>query len=426
MTIRSVTVESSIHERTLKVRDRVIGGVLIFFALLIHLAFTSAATMETKSTFIMTPGGVVRGVMGDVVLPSRIILTVVSILLAISGAALLTVGSKGRSGLFLMIGGAGLVFSFLIFVSFDKRINFASLFNSALTMSVPISLGALSGILCERSGVTNIAVEGFMLVAAMVGSIVGSVTKNIWAGLMAAMAASCLLSLVHSWLSIRYKVNQVISGTVINIFSLGLTSYISSMYLQNIQSLNKTPRFPTVSIPFLADIPFFGPVFFNNSLFVFGMIILVLLFNFLLFRTRWGLRLRAVGEHPKAADTLGVDVFKTRYMAVLLSGLVAGIAGAYFSLGSVGRFDEGMTAGKGFISLAAMIFGSWNPIPSFLAGVLFGFADALASAVSILGSPIPGQFINMLPYVITMVVLGGVVGKGVTGPASAGVPYEKE
>lgn len=426
MNMRSVTVESSIHARTLKVRDRVIGGVLIFFALLIYLAFAAAAAPETTSTFIMTPGGVIRGAMGDVVLPSRVVLTVVSVFLAVLGVALFAVGSGGRSGLFLLIGGAGLVFSFLVFVSFDKRINFASLFNSALTMSVPISLGALSGILCERSGITNIAVEGFMLVAAMVGSIVGSVTKNIWAGLLAAMAASCLLSLVHSWLSIRYKVNQVISGTVINIFSLGLTSYISSMYLQNIQALNKTPRFPTVSVPVLADIPFFGPVFFNNSLFVFGMIILVLIFNFLLFRTRWGLRLRAVGEHPKAADTLGVDVFKTRYVAVLLSGLIAGIAGAYFSLGSVGRFDEGMTAGKGFISLAAMIFGGWNPIPSFLAGVLFGFADALASAVSILGSPIPGQFINMLPYVITMVVLGGVVGKGVTGPASAGVPYEKE
>ena len=130
---------------------------------------------------------------------------------------------------------------------------------------------------------------------------------------------------------------------------------------------------------------FFGPVLFSNSLLVFGMLLLVLTFNFLLFKTRWGLRLRAVGEHPKAADTLGVNVFKTRYMAVILSGLIAGIGGAYFSLGSVGRFDEGMTAGKGFISLAAMIFGGWNPVPSFLAGVLFGFADALASAVSILG-----------------------------------------
>lgn len=426
MSLRSVSVESSIHERSLSLRDRVIGVILALFALIVYFFLARAATSETVSTFIMTPGGVTRGLMANLVMPSRLVLIVLSVVLLLMALILLFVGSKGHSNAFLAVGSVWLVFAFLVYVSFDKRLNFASLFNSALTMSVPIALGALSGIICERSGITNIAVEGFMLIAAMMGAVVGSVTKNIWIGLLAAMLSSCLLAAVHSWLSIRYKVNQVISGTVINIFSLGLTSYISSMYLQNIQSLNNTPRFPTVSIPLLADIPFIGPVLFNNSLFVFGMFFLVLFFNFLLFKTRWGLRLRSVGEHPKAADTLGVNVFKTRYMAVLLSGLIAGIAGAYFSLGSVGRFDEGMTAGKGFISLAAMIFGGWNPIPAFLAGVLFGFADSLASSVSILGSPIPGQFINMLPYVITMVVLGGLVGKGFTGPASAGVPYDKE
>lgn len=419
-------VESSIHEHSRSVRDRIIGVLLIFFAAVIYFAFTTASTPSTISTFIMAPGGATRGVMDDWSFPSRAVLIGITVVLALLGLWLLAFGSKGRSNVFLVAGGVGLVLAFLIYVSFDKRLNFASLFNSALTMSVPIALGALSGILSERSGITNIAVEGYMLISAMVGSIVGSVTKSIWLGLLAAMLSSSLLSCVHAWLSIHYKVNQVISGTVINIFSLGLTSYISSMYLQNIQALNKTPRFPTVSIPLLADIPFFGPVLFRNNLLVFGMLLLVLTFNFMLFKTRWGLRLRSVGEHPKAADTLGVNVFKTRYIAVILSGLIAGIGGAYFSLGSVGRFDEGMTAGKGFISLAAMIFGGWNPIPSFLAGVLFGFADALASAVSILGSPIPGQFINMLPYVITMVVLGGVVGKGATGPAAAGVPYEKE
>lgn len=426
MSFKTAEMEKTLQVRSALNRDRVIGLVIIAFAAIVFFLFARGVDSDTVSTFIMTPGGVTRGMAPDLTFPTRTSQIVLAGLLFLIGVYLLVFGSNGRPNLFLVLGGVGLVFGFLIYVSMGKRLNFASLFNSALTMSVPIALGALSGILSERSGVTNIAVEGFMLTAAMTGSIVGSVTRNIWFGLTGAMLSSGVLALVHAWLSIRYKVNQVISGTVINIFSLGMTSYISSMYLQNIQSLNKTPRFPTVSIPLLADIPFFGPLLFNNSLFVFGMLILVFLFNFLIFKTRWGLRLRSVGEHPKAADTLGVNVLQTRYVAVLLSGLVAGIAGAYFSLGSVGRFDEGMTAGKGYISLAAMIFGGWNPIPSFLAGVLFGFADSLASSVSILGSPIPGQFINMLPYVITMVVLGGVVGKGNTGPASAGVPYEKE
>jgi simple sugar transport system permease protein len=241
-----------------------------------------------------------------------------------------------------------------------------------------------------------------------------------------AMIGGGLLALVHAWMSIKYKVNQIISGTVINIFSMGMTSYISSMYLQNIQSLNKTPRFPSVSIPLLADIPFIGPIVFYNSLFVYGMILLMIILQFALFRTRWGLRLRSVGEHPKAADTLGINVYKTQYTAVILGGLMAGFAGAYFSLGSVGRFDEGMTAGKGYIGLAAMIFGGWNPFNAMMAGILFGFADAMASSVSILGSSIPGQFINMLPYVVTMIVLAGLVGGHSTGPAASGVPYEKE
>jgi simple sugar transport system permease protein len=406
-------------------RKLILGLISIGLGLLVILVFNRPFSSSTVSTFLMTPGGYTEGVMDDILVPARMSLWISGGIMILAGLYHLFIGFGKKETTFLILFSILFVFSFLVYVSADKRINIASLFSSALSMAVPITLGAFSGILCERSGVVNIAIEGMMLMGAMVGSIVGSVTGSIWLGLIAAMFSSALLALVHAWLSIKYKINQIISGTVINIFSTGMTSFISSMFLQNIQSLNKTPRFPNVSIPLLSKIPFFGPVLFSNSLFVYGMILLLVVLQFALFRTRWGLRLRSVGEHPKAADTLGINVYRTRYMAVILGGLVAGFGGAYFSLGSVGRFDEGMTAGKGFIGLAAMIFGGWIPFKAMLAGILFGFADALASSVSILRSPIPGQFINMLPYIVTIVVLAGVVGSG-SGPAAAGTPYDKE
>ena len=409
-----------------KLRDRIVGIIFVVLGLVIYLFFYKAIASGTISTFIMTPGGITRGVVGNWIISARPVLIVLAIILIGIGIYQFIFGLGKQGNLFLALACVAFVFSFLIYVSAGKRLNLASLFSSALSMAVPITLASFSGILCERSGIVNIAIEGMMLMGAMVGSIVGSITKNIWLALAMAMIGGGLLALVHAWMSIKYKVNQIISGTVINIFSMGMTSYISSMYLQHIQSLNKTPRFPSVSIPLLADIPFIGPIVFYNSLFVYGMILLMIILQFALFRTRWGLRLRSVGEHPKAADTLGINVYKTQYTAVILGGLMAGIAGAYFSLGSVGRFVEGMTAGNGYIGLAAMIFGGWNPFNAMMAGILFGFADAMASSVSILGSSIPGQFINMLPYVVTMSVLAGLVGGHSTGPAASGVPYEKE
>jgi ABC-type uncharacterized transport system permease subunit len=191
------------------------------------------------------------------------------------------------------------------------------------------------------------------------------------------------------------------------------------------QNLNNPGIFQPWPIPLLSDIPLIGPLLFNNNLFVYAMYISLIVLTVALFNTRWGLRLRAVGEHPRAADTLGINVFRTRYMAVLLGGLMAGLAGAYFTLGSVGRFDENLTAGRGFISLAAMIFGNWTPIGSFGAGMLFGFSDALAARMAILGVNIPSQFLLMIPYLATMIVLAGIVGRGQM-PAADGQPYEKE
>jgi len=317
------------------------------------------------------------------------------------------------------------IFGFLIWAAAGKSLNLVGMLNTTLSRSVPITLGALSGILCERSGVVNIAIEGMMLTGAMVSALVGSLTHNAWIGLLAAILAGAVLAAVHAVLSIKYKTNQIISGTVINIFATGLTSYISAKFLQVYQELNSPPTFGGTPIPLLSEIPILGPILFSNSIFVYGMFILLFVLHTALFQTRWGLRLRAVGEHPKAADTLGIDVFKTRYMAVILGGMVAGFAGGYFTLGSAGRFDEVMTAGRGFIGLAAMIFGNWNPFGAFGAGLLFGFADALASRVAILGITIPSQFLLMAPYIATMIVLAGVIGRA-RPPAADGIPYEKE
>jgi simple sugar transport system permease protein len=233
------------------------------------------------------------------------------------------------------------------------------------------------------------------------------------------------LAAIHAVLSIRYKTNQIISGTVINIFSTGITSYISAKFLQRYQELNSSGTFQPWAVPGLSDIPFLGPILFDQNLFFYALFLFLLTLHFALFFTRWGLRMRAVGEHPKAADTLGINVFRTRYMAVILGGMMAGFGGAYFTLGSVGRFDEVMTAGRGFIGLAAMIFGNWTPFGAYGAGLLFGFADSLASKLAILGVPIPSQFMLMAPYAATMIVLAGVVGRGQM-PAADGEPYEKE
>ena len=212
---------------------------------------------------------------------------------------------------------------------------------------------------------------------------------------------------------------------MINIFSAGMTAFISQKYLQPNQALNTPPLFARLPIPGLASIPLLGPMFFNTNVFVYLMFILLIVIQVALFSTRWGLRLRSVGEHPRAAETLGIDVIKTRYVAVLLSGIVAGLGGAFFTLGSVGRFNEGMTAGKGFIGLAAMIFGNWRPLGAMGAGLIFGFADAIGSKLLLLGSAIPPQIMAMAPYLITMIVLAGFIGKGDV-PAADGEPYEKE
>ena len=407
-------------------RKWVMGLLFLAIGLGIYFFFARGVEADAVTTFVMTPGGIESSA-PDWILPSRLLLIILGVIAFALGVAQLVIprgfGSRTTFVLFLVVG--FFVLAFLIWAASGKSLNMAGLLNSALSKAVPLTLGALSGILCERAGVVNIAIEGMMLTAAMIGALIGSVSGNIWIGLGAGITAGALLGLFHALLSVTYKTNQIISGTVINIFAVGITSYISAKFMQPYQHLNNPAIFQPWEIPILGKIPYIGPIIFNNNIFVYAMFLFLILLQFYFFYTRWGLRHRSVGEHPKAADTLGINVFRMRYIAVVLGGAMAGFAGSYFTLGSVGRFDEVMTAGRGFISLAAMIFGNWMPFGSFAAGLLFGFTDALASKMAILGVNIPSEFLLMLPYIATMVVLAGVVGRG-RMPAADGIPYEKE
>lgn len=413
-------------ELTSPTRQRVMGIVFLLIAAAIWLLFSRNVSPGQTTTFVMTPGGFTSK-FPDWRLPSLATLNILAFASAFLGAFQLVrargFGKRTNQVLAVVVG--FFIFAFLTWAAAGKSMNLAGLLSGTLSKAVPLTLGALSGVLCERAGVVNIAIEGMMLSGAMVGTIIGSLTHNLWIGLLGAVLTGALLGGVHAVLSIKYKINQIVSGTVINIFSTGITSYISAKFLQVYQDLNNPGIFPPWEIPVLSKIPFFGPILFTNNMFVYAMFLFLIVIHVALFYTRWGLRLRSVGEHPKAADTLGIDVFRTRYIAVLLGGMMAGFAGGYFTLGSVGRFDEVMTAGRGFISLAAMIFGNWMPFGSFGAGLLFGFADSLASKSAILGVKIPSQFMLMAPYIATMIVLAGVVGRGQM-PAADGTPYEKE
>lgn len=399
--------------------------VEIGIALLIFFAFALKIAPDVETNFVMTPGGITQGTMQDMILPSRLTLLVLAALASIIGLVQLFKGFQKQTNLMVGITGFLLIMSFLVWQGAGKSLNLGGMLNSAVLLAVPITLAAFAGILSERCGIVNIAIEGMMLFAAMTGTIIGSLTGSCFLGILGAIAGALGLAAIHAMLSIKYKINQTISGTVINIFSAGITAYVSQKFLQVNEAINTPPMLGRVPIPVLADIPFLGPILFNTNVFVYLLMIILAILQFALFSTRWGLRLRSVGEHPKAADTLGINVNRLRWMGVLLSGAIAGLAGAFFTLGSVGRFEEGMTAGKGFIGIAAMIFGNWNPIGSLGAGLLFGFADAIGSKLSILGSGIPTQFMAMAPYLITMIVLAGFIGKG-QAPAAAGTPYDKE
>jgi ABC-type uncharacterized transport system permease subunit len=301
-----------------------------------------------------------------------------------------------------------------------------SALNFALRAAVPLTLGALSGILCERSGIINIGIEGMMLVGAFGAFVVKVQTvdlplpASLFLATLAALFIGGAMGLIHALLSIRFKVDQIISGTVIITLALGLTTYLFN------PDWSSKGKFGDIEIPLLSKIPVLGDVLFANGLITYLTLFLVGAVHVMLFYSRWGLRTRAIGEHPRAADTVGINVNRMRYVNTVVGGALAGLAGAFLVLEAVGQFKEGMTAGRGFISLAAMIFGNWSPIGAFGAALLFGYSQALQNELLLAGViSIPRHFISMLPYVVTIVVLTGFVGR-TRPPAAEGKVYETE
>ena len=309
--------------------------------------------------------------------------------------------------------------------------NFTTIVAESLRLATPLAIGAFAGIWCERAGVVNIAIEGMMLFAAcfgfttlffLRGTPLPLETAQLLAVIIAVLAGG-LIALLHGWLSITFRTDQIVSGTVINILAVGVTSFIRREYLLSTEA--GAAKLGNFAIPLLSDLPVVGEAIFTNQPIFFMMFVMLAFTHIVMFYTRWGLRTRAVGEHPHAADTLGINVNRTRWTNVFISGMIAGLAGAWFSLEATGSFNDGMTRGAGFIALAAMIFGKWTPIGAFGAALLFGFSDSLGIRLQMVGVGFPLQFLQMVPYAVTLVVLAGFIGRA-SPPKAVGQPYVTE
>jgi len=303
--------------------------------------------------------------------------------------------------------------------------NVVNLLQGTLNTSIPIMLGALTGVICSRSGVVNIGIEGQLLLGAFVAAMVTSGTHSLWLGLVCGALAGCLVGALLAAFAIGYAVDQIILGVVLNTLVLGLTGYLyDQLMVPNANTLNSPATFSAYKIPLLGDIPILGPVLFDSTIFLYITYLALAAVQVGLFSTRWGLRTRAIGEHPVAADTVGISVLALRYRNVIMAGVLAGIGGAYLTIGSVGAFAKGMSSGEGYIALAAMIFGRYTPFGAVGAALLFGFTTQLQSILSSLGVPISSNLLLMTPYIVTIIVVAGLVGK-VRAPKAEGVPYIK-
>jgi simple sugar transport system permease protein len=364
----------------------------------------------------------------DLVLPGRESALVLGLVIVLLGGYQLARGwSRTAMPWVLAAGFVAFMVAFLCWVSArgtGRTLDVVGLLGNSIGLSVPLILGALAGVLCERSGVINVAIEGQMLAGAWAAALTGSVA-GIYFGLVGAVAAGALMGVLLALFSIKYLVNQVVLGVVLNVFALGLTGFFYDAFMQpNANTLNNPGVLHQINIPVLSHVPVLGPLLFQANVVVYLAYVLIIVIDIWLFRTRWGLRTRAVGEHPKAADTVGIKVLGMRYRNVILGGAVAGLGGAYFTVGSVGAFAKNITSGQGFIALAALIFGRWSPRGAVGASLLFGFASALQTMLSINVPSIPSNFLAMLPYLATILAVAGLVGR-VRAPAADGEPYVK-
>ncbi|MBM7079601.1 ABC transporter permease [Micromonospora humida] len=405
-------------------RPRKVGAVLLALGVLATVLFGALATgQQARFTLSETEGGAALEIQGTL---GAILFGVVA---AGAGGALLAGVPKRWFTVVLGVGLVGFVLSFLCWQvsAAPEGRNFMPMVNivrGTFVLALPLIFGALAGVLCERSGVVNVAIEGQLLMGAFSGALFGSLSGNVWVGLVAAAVGGAFISLLLAVFAIRYLVDQVVMGVVLNLLAVGVTGFLYERLMQtDAEKYNSAPRFGNWEIPLLKDIPLLGPALFRGNIFLYLGLLLVLVIHLALFRTRWGLRTRSVGEHPTAADTLGVKVLSLRYRNVLLAGVVAGIGGASYTL-ALYSFTKNMIGGKGFIALAALIFGRWSPTGALLAALFFGFADQLATYLGAIGSSIPNQFLAMLPYLATILAVAGLVGR-VRAPAADGKPYVK-
>ena len=405
-------------------RTRKVGVVLLALGLIGAVLFGALAT-DQRARFTLSEDAAgaaleVNGTIGAILF---------GLIAVAAGVAMLAGLPKRWFTLVLGVGLVGFVLSFLCWQvsAAPTGQNFMPLVNivrGTFILALPLIFGALAGVLCERSGVVNVAIEGQLLMGAFSGALFGSISGSVWVGLVAAAIGGAFISLLLAVFAIRYLVDQVVMGIVLNLLAVGVTGFLYERLMQtNAQEYNSAPRFSNWEIPLLSDIPLLGPALFRGNIFLYLGLLLVLVIHIALFRTRWGLRTRAVGEHPIAADTLGVRVLRLRYLNVVLAGVVAGIGGASYTL-ALYSFTKNMIGGKGFIALAALIFGRWSPTGALLAALFFGFADQLATYLSAINSSIPSQFLAMLPYLATILAVAGLVGR-VRAPAADGKPYIK-
>ncbi|MEV4537399.1 ABC transporter permease [Asanoa sp. NPDC049518] len=425
MTASTVDAAQAVVEPTQYwTRQRKVGVGLAVAGVLAAVLFGALATgRSAEFTLAETISGSAVGIDG------RIGAILFGAIAALAGAAMLVTTRRLFSWL-LALGIVATLVSFLCWQLSQapdnlNTIPLGSVARSSVTLALPLVLGALAGVLCERSAVINVAIEGQFLMGAFAAAMFTTLAGSVWIGILAAGVGGLIIALLLAVLAIRFLVDQVVLGVVLNVFALGLTGFLYEQLMAKDQARYNQPTFvPEWDIPGLSKIPLLGPALFKGNIFLYGAIVLVILIHVGLFYTRWGLRTRAVGEHPAAADTLGVKVLALRYRNVLVGGLVAGFGGAYFTLLSTTNFNKNMTSGLGFVALAALIFGRWSPIGSMLAALFFGFCSALAVSLGSINSPIPSGFLNMLPYLATIVAVAGLVGR-VRAPAADGTPYIK-
>ena len=423
-------VTHEVVEPPVPIGRRMVSGASVLAAGLICIFGWGIGADKGDSVFSFTATGSAKTHLPNLQVPAQVSAVVLGLVVCLLGLYQLLRGfTRQQMKYVLAVTLVCFVAAFLCWANSSAAgtpMDLLGLLQSTIFEAVPLILGALAGIVCERSGVINVAIEGQLLAGAFMGALVASAAKSLDAGLLAAMLAGGLISALLAVFAIKYTVNQVVLGVVINVFALGLTGYGYDAFMQTNQNLNSPGSFHPIKIPLLSGIPVIGPLFFDANIIVYLTYILILVVDLALFRTRWGIRTRAVGEHPTAADTVGINVIRTRYRNVILGGFIAGLRGAAITLGTVGSFSYNISSGKGFIALAAVIFGRWSPRGAVAAALIFGFSDALQTLLSIVHSPvaIPSDLLTMLPYVVTVYAVAGFVGR-VQAPAADGQPYVK-